>query len=131
MNYKKIYDELIISRKEMNRKHIVFDGLENHHIIIKSMGGDNNKENLVLLTGREHYIAHLLLHKIYGCKETKCSIGRFISTAKHMSDNGQFKNNSRYIGQKREDFVKTNNQNRRPLIKPIRTKLQLTWTLCA
>jgi hypothetical protein len=38
---------------------------EKHHIIPRCMGGSNDKENLVTLTAREHYIAHLLL--------TKCS----------------------------------------------------------
>jgi hypothetical protein len=28
------------------------------------MGGSNNKENLVLLTAREHYVVHKLLHRI-------------------------------------------------------------------
>jgi hypothetical protein len=37
---------------------------ENHHIIPKSWGGSNSKKNLVQLTAREHYIAHLLLWKI-------------------------------------------------------------------
>ena len=36
---------------------------EKHHIIPKSMGGLDTKENLVVLTAREHYIAHLLLTK--------------------------------------------------------------------
>ncbi len=39
---------------------------EKHHIIPKSQGGDNSKHNLVLLTAREHFIAHMLLAKIYG-----------------------------------------------------------------
>jgi len=38
---------------------------ELHHIIPKCLGGENTKENLVLLTAREHYIAHLLLSKIF------------------------------------------------------------------
>lgn len=29
------------------------------------MGGTDDKENLVLLTAREHFLAHVLLHKIY------------------------------------------------------------------
>jgi hypothetical protein len=37
---------------------------ENHHIIPKSLGGTNDKENLVKLTGREHFICHLLLTKM-------------------------------------------------------------------
>lgn len=34
---------------------------ERHHIIPRSFGGSNKKENLVDLTAREHYICHLLL----------------------------------------------------------------------
>jgi len=37
---------------------------ERHHIIPKSFGGSNKKENLVRLTAREHYICHLLLTKM-------------------------------------------------------------------
>lgn len=36
---------------------------EKHHIIPRSIGGKDSKENLVVLTAREHYIAHLLLTK--------------------------------------------------------------------
>lgn len=34
---------------------------EKHHIIPKSLGGDNAADNLVRLTAREHFICHLLL----------------------------------------------------------------------
>lgn len=37
--------------------------LEKHHIIPKSMGGNNSKSNIVELTPKEHYICHLLLTK--------------------------------------------------------------------
>jgi hypothetical protein len=36
---------------------------ELHHIIPKSFGGPNTKENLVSLTAREHFIVHALLWK--------------------------------------------------------------------
>lgn len=36
---------------------------EKHHIIPKSLGGDNNQQNLVSLTPREHFVCHLLLTK--------------------------------------------------------------------
>lgn len=39
--------------------------LENHHIIPRSINGNDDSTNLVLLTAREHFIAHLLLAKIY------------------------------------------------------------------
>lgn len=51
MDYNKIYEQLIEKRK-INP---VTEGYkENHHILPRSMGGDNSKENLVYLTGREH-----------------------------------------------------------------------------
>jgi hypothetical protein len=37
---------------------------EKHHIIPKSLEGDNSKDNLVLLTAREHFICHYLLIKM-------------------------------------------------------------------
>ena len=37
---------------------------ENHHIIPKSIGGDNTQNNLVKLTAREHFICHWLLPKM-------------------------------------------------------------------
>lgn len=48
-----------------NAKLRTIDGYkENHHIIPKSLGGNNKKENIVSLTAREHYICHKLLIKI-------------------------------------------------------------------
>lgn len=38
--------------------------VEKHHIIPKSLGGKHNKENLVLLSAREHYVCHKLLTKM-------------------------------------------------------------------
>lgn len=37
---------------------------EKHHIIPKSLGGSDDKENLVALTAREHFICHWLLVKM-------------------------------------------------------------------
>jgi len=38
---------------------------ERHHIIPRSIGGDDSEQNLVDLTYREHFLAHWLLTKIY------------------------------------------------------------------
>jgi hypothetical protein len=38
---------------------------EKHHIVPQSLGGSNDKNNLVNLTAREHFICHWLLTKIY------------------------------------------------------------------
>jgi len=37
---------------------------ELHHIVPRSFGGSNKKENLILLTAREHFLCHLLLPKM-------------------------------------------------------------------
>jgi hypothetical protein len=37
---------------------------ERHHIQPRSLGGSDNKDNLVELTAREHFICHWLLTKI-------------------------------------------------------------------
>ena len=39
--------------------------VEKHHIVPRSMGGSNKKENLVALSPRVHFIAHWLLWKAY------------------------------------------------------------------
>lgn len=62
MNYQRIYSNLIELRKAN-----VPDGYsEKHHITPRSMGGSNSPDNLVKLTGREHFVAHRLLAKIHG-----------------------------------------------------------------
>jgi hypothetical protein len=59
--YKTWYNSII-----ENAKNRVVDGyVEKHHILPKSLGGEDNKENLVALTAREHFICHWLLVKMY------------------------------------------------------------------
>jgi hypothetical protein len=58
MNYQRIYNELIESAK---RRKSVEGYKEIHHIIPRSEGGTDESDNLVELTGREHFIAHKLL----------------------------------------------------------------------
>jgi hypothetical protein len=36
---------------------------ESHHIVPRSLGGNDDRDNIVLLTGREHFICHWLLYK--------------------------------------------------------------------
>jgi hypothetical protein len=70
MNYIKTYNKLIIKSKSQSTKKSdgVYD--EAHHIQPKSFGGKGDGRNtihpnIVLLTPKEHYIAHLLLVAIY------------------------------------------------------------------
>jgi hypothetical protein len=61
MNYQRIYDELI----DNARLRILTGYKERHHIVPKCMGGTDDKDNLVNLTAKEHFIAHKLLCEIY------------------------------------------------------------------
>ena len=76
MNYEKIYNNLIQKRKlneikkfRKNDPNYIY--CETHHIIPRSCHGTNDKDNLINLLPKEHYIAHLLLLKIYEKKYGK------------------------------------------------------------
>lgn len=60
MDYKAAYDRLI--RRARNK--YPFGTSERHHILPRSMGGTDDWDNLVRLSPREHYVAHLLLFRM-------------------------------------------------------------------
>lgn len=61
MRYEEHYDRLI----QRARHRAVVGYVEWHHVLPRCLGGDDSKDNLVPLTGREHYVAHQLLVKLY------------------------------------------------------------------
>jgi hypothetical protein len=63
--YYKIYH--LLCERAKSRQLIGYT--EKHHIIPRSFGGTNSEDNIAILTAREHYIAHLCLHR--------CTIGKF------------------------------------------------------
>ena len=63
MNYNKVYISLILNRQANPLDEREYG--ERHHIVPRAEGGSDDASNLVKLTAREHYIAHLLLAKIY------------------------------------------------------------------
>lgn len=66
MNYQRIYDTLIQTRLLRGLDRTKLDGYyEKHHIIPRCLGGLDEDSNYVLLTAKEHILAHLLLHEIY------------------------------------------------------------------
>jgi len=70
MNHQKIYESIIEKAKSENRnklkkKHKDYIYYERHHILPKCMKGTDDKDNLVLLTAKEHFICHKLLTFIY------------------------------------------------------------------
>lgn len=64
MNYQRIYDQIIDRAKQEKRQKGQGIYYERHHIVPKCLGGSNRKNNLILLTAKEHYIAHRLLVEI-------------------------------------------------------------------
>ena len=90
MNYKNIYDSVILKYKNLDLQKLKKDDpnyiyLETHHIIPKCMKGTNDLENLVNLPAREHFICHLLLPKIY--KGTEFEYGLWNATYRFIYGN--------------------------------------------
>lgn len=78
--YQDWYQDLVQSAKNQNRVKSNTTYYESHHIVPKCLGGDNSKLNLVLLTAREHYIAHLLLVRMV----QDCDVYRMINAIRRF-----------------------------------------------
>jgi hypothetical protein len=114
MNYKKIYDLIIIRAKDR----ILNSYKEKHHIIPKCLGGTDEKSNIVELTPKEHFICHLLLCEIYPKENSLKSARWAMTTLKSKNHNRKYRiSSSQYdrikkemsilkMGVKRNDDVK-------------------------
>lgn len=109
MNYKRLYGELI-SRAKVRGS--ITGYKERHHIIPRSMGGSDEKSNLVDLTAREHFIAHMCLALIYG--------GTQWAAVVIMKGNNQY-NNSRLFEKARLEY--SNSQIGKEITEKTRKKL--------
>ena len=87
--YTKIYFNLMNSRKGMSRDCY----LEKHHIIPSSLGGLNDHSNIVALTAREHFIAHMLLIRMLDDVKYKNKM-RFALHRLSNNHSNNLKNNS-------------------------------------
>ena len=72
MDYRKVYNELVDNRLANPLSKGTYG--EVHHIIPTAEGGSDDASNKVKFTAREHYIAHLLLAKIYDDCAMHCAI---------------------------------------------------------
>lgn len=92
MDYKKIYDDLMSSRLLLKIQRIIEKRnggyFEGHHIIPKYKGGTGNSSrpknnpNIVLLTAREHFLAHWLLWLIHRDRPSSLAFHKMMSTNK-------------------------------------------------
>ena len=76
MNYLKLYQELCTSRKELGKERLLQPKhlFENHHIKSRCLEGSNEKENLVLLLHREHFMAHYFLYRAAITGQLTCTL---------------------------------------------------------
>ena len=72
-----------MSKAKNRNSNNIIEYTEKHHIIPKCLGGTNIPDNIVILTGREHYIAHGILVKIY--KNNKQLNWKLISAFRYMT----------------------------------------------
>ena len=103
MDYQKIYNKLIQKRltDSLSKKDCY---CESHHIIPLSEGGSDDDDNKVNLTAREHYIAHLLLAKIYNDYKMYSAVV-YMQAAKERWSSRAFKFNSRLYEAIRKEFA--------------------------
>ena len=114
IRYERWYNSLINKAKNRTLNGYV----ERHHIIPKSMGGSNIKENIVRLTAKEHYIAHLLLTKFTTGEYRKKMIRAFVCLRnwKNKNRKGDYRFSSRLYDKLRNEYaeiVKENSTNRK------------------
>ena len=110
MDYKAIYYRIIekANNEDINGKRSI-GYYEKHHIQPRSLGGNNNKENLVKLTAREHFICHWLLVKMYdkGTIERYKMLCALWRMRKHSYKNSCHYTNARVYEALRIEFAKT------------------------
>ena len=99
MNYVNAYYSIIKNRLD----NPVEGYVERHHIVPKSEGGTDNDDNIVALTAREHYIAHLLLAKIYNDYKMYSAVV-YMQAAKERWSSRAFKFNSKLYEAIRKEY---------------------------
>jgi hypothetical protein len=109
MNYLKIYEQLIDRAKKENRDHTSNTTYERHHIFPKCMGGEGKTtqwrthSNIVVLTPREHYLAHMLLCEIYP-EVLKLKFALW-AMSNQLGENRKYKISSRQYERARESYL--------------------------
>jgi len=108
LNYENIYNALVEKAKVRGLDKSQHEGyFEIHHIVPRSVGGTNEADNLVMLSGREHFIAHMLLWKIYP------KVPALAYAAMMMSNRAISKVNSYLYEALKQDFAKKVSEKRR------------------
>jgi len=77
--------------------------VEKHHIIPRSLGGTNSKDNLVALTAREHFICHLMLTRMTIGKSKK----KMVSAVFYLTGGGKAERNNRIKSSRTYEILRT------------------------
>ena len=136
--YSKCYYSIVEHRKN----NPVTGYVERHHVVPKSLGGSNKKENIVALTAREHFICHRLLVRMTSGKDkmkmsfalrnivnrenkyqqrykiSSRTYAAIISTTKASISKYQTGENNPYYGKKHSDEVREKMRAKRALQEP-------------
>ena len=103
MDYQRIYDSIMDRARGRERPK---ERLEVHHVVPRSIGGSDDFENLVMLTIREHYVAHLVFDKANGTRTSFGKVG--ISSRRWLKSRMMAYANSLRLIQDARKFVENN-----------------------
>lgn len=109
MEYIKHYNLLMHKAQQEKRVKSKDNYYEKHHIIPKSEGGTDAKENLVLLTAREHFIAHWLLYRDNPNKQSRAYAFWKMCT-QHNPNQSRYTPSSRIYKEARLGFRQANSK---------------------
>lgn len=100
--YTKVYYQLIENalNREMGESYY-----EKHHIVPKSLGGEDCIENLVCLFPREHYVAHHLLTKMLEGQD-RCKMTFALHTFFHFNKYRRLNFTARQYEYHRKEYIK-------------------------
>lgn len=123
--YTKYYCEIIANAlvRPQDRKHLkeIYGYVESHHILPESfeLGGESDKDNLVFLTAREHFIVHLCATKMFdSVLKQKMTFAFRRLRAKNPHQQGRYTNSRLYslIKPNFKTYVRLYNKEKRAML---------------
>ena len=122
MNYRRIYNRIIdrANREQRDKKQGTY--YESHHIVLRSEGGSNKRDNVVLLTAKEHYIAHLLL---FTENPTQARAYAFV----RMSHRGTKRSSAKIYQEAKKLTAKISSEKNSLTVRTVEQNLQVSFTL--
>lgn len=115
--YNKWYNQIVANGKQEK-----LSGHELHHILPRSLGGTDDKNNLVYITTREHFICHWLLIKIYPTGEENWKMLNALRMMRAENKNQQrydTKITSRVYAKLKEEYSKLQSERNRGANNPM------------